>query len=345
MSTFSGLSSTTRRRGGVLIASPQELPDLSEQGSRAERLRHVRVAAGGEGLLVVPGKRIGRDRDDGNRLEGGVRLDLSRDLVAVDPRQLDVHQDEVRALSGSGADAVLPGVGLQHLVAGVTQQIAQDLPVLLVVLDHQDALSHAQALEAWRSARTGMRTLKVDPRPTADSTQIRPPWSSTIRLAMESPRPVPPFLRVLEVSACWNSSKIRCRSSWAMPGPVSATVTTNASRSRWAPIRTSPASVNLIAFPTRFRSTWASRRSSPRPAGRSGATTTRRPSPFSATSDSTWVTTACTTSCSEYSVSTSSSWPASILERSRTSLIRPRRCLPLRSIRVITSPAFWGSSP
>ena len=31
-----------------------------------------------------------------------------------------------------------------------------------------------------------------------ESTQMRPPCSSTMRLAIESPRPVPPFLRVLE---------------------------------------------------------------------------------------------------------------------------------------------------
>ena len=28
---------------------------------------------------------------------------------------------------------------------------------------------------------------------------MRPPWSSTIRLAIDSPRPVPPFLRVVGV--------------------------------------------------------------------------------------------------------------------------------------------------
>ena len=59
-----------------------------------------------------------------------------------------------------------------------------------------------------RSTRTGSVNRKVEPRPRVDSTQIRPPWSSTIRLAIARPRPVPPFFRVLELSACWNSSKI-----------------------------------------------------------------------------------------------------------------------------------------
>ena len=39
---------------------------------------------------------------------------------------------------------------------------------------------------------------------------MRPPCSSTIFFAIASPSPVPPFLRVLELSTCWNSSKIRC---------------------------------------------------------------------------------------------------------------------------------------
>jgi hypothetical protein len=41
---------------------------------------------------------------------------------------------------------------------------------------------------------------KVEPRPGADSTQIFPPCSSTIRFEIASPRPVPPFLRVIALS-------------------------------------------------------------------------------------------------------------------------------------------------
>jgi hypothetical protein len=43
---------------------------------------------------------------------------------------------------------------------------------------------------------------KVEPCPSADSTQIFPPCSSIIRFDMASPSPVPPFLRVIELSAC-----------------------------------------------------------------------------------------------------------------------------------------------
>jgi hypothetical protein len=105
-----------------------------------------------------------------------------------------------------------------------------------------------------------------------------------------------PALLPGELSACWNSSKIFAWSASEIPGPVSATETTKAPSATATSTRTSPASVNLTALPARFRSTWVSRRESPRPAGRSGGTVTRSRSFFSAASDSTAVTTACTTS-------------------------------------------------
>ena len=64
--------------------------------------------------------------------------------------------------------------------------------------------------------------------PSSDSTQIVPPCISTMRLAIDRPSPVPPFFLVVELSACWNSSKILAWSASEMPGPVSRTATVNA---------------------------------------------------------------------------------------------------------------------
>src|ERR1700756_294156 len=55
----------------------------------------------------------------------------------------------------------------------------------------------------------GNTTRKVDPSPGTESTEIVPPCISTIRFEIARPNPVPPCLRVLELSICWNSSKIR----------------------------------------------------------------------------------------------------------------------------------------
>ena len=56
-----------------------------------------------------------------------------------------------------------------------------------------------------RSTLTGIVNENVDPAPCFESTQIFPPCISIIRLEIVSPSPVPPFLRVIELSACWNS--------------------------------------------------------------------------------------------------------------------------------------------
>src|SRR5262245_23701491 len=86
-----------------------------------------------------------------------------------------------------------------------------------------DALAHRASFR--NSARVGNSIWNVEPLPTIDSTQMRPPCISTICLAMASPRPVPPFALVRELSIWWNCSKMRFCSCSGMPGPVSATLT------------------------------------------------------------------------------------------------------------------------
>ena len=64
----------------------------------------------------------------------------------------------------------------------------------------QQYMGHATA--TCCSTRTGTVKENVEPFPTAESTQIRPPCISMMRLEIASPKPVPPFLRVIELSAC-----------------------------------------------------------------------------------------------------------------------------------------------
>jgi hypothetical protein len=63
---------------------------------------------------------------------------------------------------------------------------------------HKCARPHAPGFRT--SAHAGSSIWKVDPFPSVDSTQMRPPCISTICLAMASPRPVPPLALVLELS-------------------------------------------------------------------------------------------------------------------------------------------------
>ncbi len=78
---------------------------------------------------------------------------------------------------------------------------------------------------------------KVLPRPGSLSTLIEPPSSPTSRAAMVRPKPVPPYLRVVEVSSCSNARKIFSCLSGGMPMPVSRTANrrpTSASGTRLA---------------------------------------------------------------------------------------------------------------
>ena len=123
---------------------------------------------------------------------------------------------------------------------------------------------------------------KVLPRPGALSTVMVPPMRATSRAAMVRPRPVPPYLRVVEVSSCSNARKMRSCWSGGMPMPVSRTMKRRPTSpapgdgvglSPWTSTPTSPSSVNLTAFPTRLRSTWRSRPASPiKASGTSGCT-------------------------------------------------------------------------
>jgi hypothetical protein len=75
--------------------------------------------------------------------------------------------------------------------------------------------------------------VKVDPLPGSLSAAIRPPSRPAISRLIDSPSPVPPYLRLVVPSACWNASKITGSFSGAMPMPVSETakaITSSVSR-------------------------------------------------------------------------------------------------------------------
>ena len=89
---------------------------------------------------------------------------------------------------------------------------------------------------------------------------IRPPINSASPLLMAKPRPVPPYWRVVEESACVKLSKIISVLSAAIPIPVSVTLNRNqipapaSSGSTPGSTRsvTEPCAVNFTAFPKRL---------------------------------------------------------------------------------------------
>jgi hypothetical protein len=116
------LSSTTSIRGEIAVAS------------RRERLR------------IVAGQSVGGDGNDRNVAQVRIGLDPSRRLIAVDYRQLNVHQNEVGPALGRHRHALLAVDSLQYLETGIGEQIIENAPVVLGILDDEDALGHAAFL-------------------------------------------------------------------------------------------------------------------------------------------------------------------------------------------------------
>ena len=184
--------------------------------------------------------------------------------------------------------------------------------------------SSSNAAEAVANGSVTMNSL---PTPGSLSTAMRPPINSTRCLTIESPRPVPPKRRVMESSAWTKGLNRPACSSGAMPMPVSRTaklnVTSPACEAAW-PTRsvTDPRSVNLTAFDSRLASTCPRCLTSPSTAAGSSSTiSTSKPTPLACAV--TPIRSACSriNCCGLKTVRSSRSSPASILERSSTSLM------------------------
>ena len=101
---------------------------------------------------------------------------------------------------------------------------------------------------------TGRRAVKVLPRPGSLSTVMSPPSRRQNLRLMARPSPVPPYLRVVEASACTNSPKSLSFCPGVMPIPLSLT----AKDTRWSARRVisslmRPFSVNLQALLRRLK--------------------------------------------------------------------------------------------
>src|SRR5262249_54475051 len=177
------------------------------------------VAARSECLDVIATQGIRRYRNDRNVLECRVRFNTPCGFIAIDKWKVNVHEDQVKMLCLCQGDPFLARHGFDDLGHALGEEVAHDTPIVFLILDHQNALAHAASFCC--STRTGSVNQNVEPFPRLDSTQTRPPCISTMRLTMASPRPVPPLRRVLELSACRDSSKIVCWSASANPMPRS----------------------------------------------------------------------------------------------------------------------------
>ena len=110
--------------------------------------------------------------------------------------------------------------------------------------------------------RAALADLALDP-------DLARPSSATSRAEIARPSPVPPYLRVVELSAWAKASKTLLllvggdADARVADGEVQADLVVRLRLARSTRSTTSPRSVNLMALPTRLTRTWRSRRGSP----------------------------------------------------------------------------------
>src|SRR6516225_5163798 len=179
------------------------LANFRQEFTRAVGFRHIIVTAGRLGGLLFADECIGSHRNDRDRSQRGIGFNPARGFVPVHGRQLNIHQDKIGALFRNCRQRLLAVLSLGNLIVSEGKHIADNLTAIRWVLDYQNTLAHGAA-STCRSTITGRVKANVEPWPTCDWTQIVPPCISIMRLEMASPKPVPPFLRVMAVSACWN---------------------------------------------------------------------------------------------------------------------------------------------
>src|SRR6516165_5871073 len=141
------------------VTSRQILPNFRQQLARGVGFRHTVVTAGRASSLFLAAKRIGGDRDDWDRFQGGIGFDAARGGIAVHDWQLDIHQDEIGPLLRDCFERLLTVFGLGDFVIGAGKHIANDLAIILLVFDHQNALAHAAS--TCRSTRYRLRFYPV----------------------------------------------------------------------------------------------------------------------------------------------------------------------------------------
>ena len=194
-------------------------------------------------------------------------------------------------------------------------------------------------LASWVTGASGVKftvnSKTVPARSCPVTRRIPPPMSCTSWREMARPKPVPPYLRVVELSSWLKGVNSACKRSEGMPMPESLTSkrsNPSGEPSRGARTRrtTSPRSVNFTALPTRLTSTCFRRSGSPSTrAGTRGSTTSTSSMPFSSARRASRSSASSINCRRSKLVVASSTRPASILEKSRMSSMSWSREAPL----------------
>ncbi|PAV92759.1 hypothetical protein WR25_06737 [Diploscapter pachys] len=204
------------------LATPERDAQAGEQFLAVERLGHVIVRAEVECGDLVLG-RIARG-DDQQRDPRRPRDDRHQ-LQPVPPRQPQIEQHRIRrVLRHRGQRRARIG-GVDHVVAGALQRLAEQPPDRRLIIHHQHP--RHQTCPSTIASRTivadGKTSVNRAPAPSSRLAASTPtPIASANALTIARPRPVPPADRS-DPSKRRNVSKIALSAPGGRPGPSSTT--------------------------------------------------------------------------------------------------------------------------
>src|SRR5271154_1633504 len=106
---------------------------------------------------------------------------------------------------------------------GLAESLLRQPDIAGTVFDKQNFYGHTISSDQFHQflSLPARANLKVEPCPGFDSTEMLPPWRSTIFLQMASPIPVP--ANSSRLWSRWNIPKIRSKYSESIPSPLSFT--------------------------------------------------------------------------------------------------------------------------
>jgi two-component system response regulator FixJ len=229
------------------------------QHAQQRRKKHIGIKRLGQEIVhsrleaprFVLRESIRRHGDDRNLLAADHLANPPRRIQPVHVRHLHVHQYRrigrpARRFDGLGAIAC--GI---HGQSGRFQVQPRNLPVDRFVIDRQDALPGVALAQCRLGRARGKRRCRhfgpaspffrravnqnVLPAPGVLSAPTSPPINSARRRLMANPSPVPPYRRVVELSACSKAPNSLESASGAIPIPVSSTENSSSAESGFLP--------------------------------------------------------------------------------------------------------------
>ncbi len=124
-----------RARRGHLLGALEVALDHGGERARVDGLLQEAVAAHGEAGLAIA---LGGDGHDGDAGERGLAAEAEGDFEAVEAGDVEVHQDQIRPLGAGEAHAFEAVGGVDHLVPGALEQLADEEAVGRIVFDVED---------------------------------------------------------------------------------------------------------------------------------------------------------------------------------------------------------------